>query len=477
MPITREPSQRTKAWVRWNYGQHSSSKTSLASTATEIIHLGGSRVSGPESPTTSSGREQERPCTTWFSPIGPPPQPPIGIARSSTTPHERLSHERFSHERLSPSPSSNSRHSRIEPRDLISPPPSASSRTEPRDVVSPTPSTRSWESISPQMSPEPLKVPSDKIPSPLASATSTSSFSKIISPPPYSSASPPRSDSVPRSVKQLRRTQSATDLQRRGRTQSKELPPKPLGGTPNEFVRPERTTSLATHVGQLIKEDAHEKSIHDKNVEMALNERETQWFPLPPLISPPPSKPLPTVSAISPTSPDDGNPNKSPVVPAEIQQQPDPKAKALPEKPVSRLSPQERLWLHRNYRGEATFLKAWGLSIEKREDREEGVAMMRELMAAEDEKKRAKKAEKARDLGHPDGGLQIIVEEERSTHSEPEKPSPRMLDPQSAAKPQGLRVPTRNYTHPASPTDRHTRSESESSVLGSYLDIRMSRMD
>lgn len=490
MPITREPSQRTKAWVRWNYGQHSSSKTSLASTATEIIHLGGSRVSGPESPT--GGREQERPCTTWFSPIGPPPQPPVGIARSSTTPHERFSHERssnerssherLSHERLSPSPSSNSRHSRIEPRDLISPLPSASSRTEPRDVVSPTPSTRSWESISPQMSPEPLNVRSDKIPSPLASATSTSSFSKITSPPPsYSAAS--QSDSVPKSVKQLRRTQSATDLQRRGRGQSKELPPKPLGSADaNGFVRPERTTSLATHVGQLIKEDAHEKSIHDKNVEMALNERETQWFPLPPLISPPPAKPLPTVAATSPTSPQhDGNQKKSPVItPADVQQQqqqPDPKAKALPEKPVSRLSPQERLWLHRNYRGEATFLKAWGLSIEKREDREEGVAMMRELMAAEDEKKRAKKAEKARDLGHPDGGLQIIVEEEKSAHSEPEKPSPRMLDPDSAAKPQGLRVPTRNYTYPASPTDRHTRSESESSVLGSYLDIRMSRMD
>ncbi|KAI0168679.1 hypothetical protein BJ166DRAFT_261876 [Pestalotiopsis sp. NC0098] len=463
MPITREPSQRTKAWVRWNYGQHSASKTSLSSAPSEIIHLGGSRVGSPESPTIGN-REPERPVTTWFSPIGPPPQPPTGAARTSGGHHE-----------------------------ILSPPPSASSRTEPRDVVSPTPSNRSWESISPQMSPAPLSVPNDKIPSPLASATSTQSFSKLVSPPPYSS---PTQATVPKSVKQLRRTQSATDIQRRGRMQSKELPPKPLAmhdAASQEVIRPERTSSLTTHthVGQLIKENAHEKIMHERNVERALNERETQWFPTPPpLMSPPPARPLPAVAATSPTSPADKR--KSMIVaplamatenqqpqPQEQQQQQqqDPKAKALPQKPVSRLSPQERLWLHRNYRGEATFLKAWGLSIEKKEDREEGVAMMRELMIAEDEKKRAKREEKARDLGHPDGGLQIIVEEEKATHSEPEKPSPRMLDPESAAKPQGLRVPTRNHTYPASPTERHMRSESESSVLGSYLDVRMSRID
>ncbi len=46
---------------------------------------------------------------------------------------------------------------------------------------------------------------------------------------------------------------------------------------------------------------------------------------------------------------------------------------------------QERVWLHRNYRGEAPFLRAWGLNIESEEDREEGRALMQELMQADDE--------------------------------------------------------------------------------------------
>lgn len=105
------------------------------------------------------------------------------------------------------------------------------------------------------------------------------------------------------------------------------------------------------------------------------------------------------------------------------------------------------------------------------------MTMMRELMEAEDEKKRAKKAQKAKDLGLPDGGLQIIIEEGIGSLSEPDKPSPRMVNPRVSAlaspKPQGLKVPGRQL----SPKEGHLRSESESSVLGAYLDIRMSRMD
>lgn len=48
---------------------------------------------------------------------------------------------------------------------------------------------------------------------------------------------------------------------------------------------------------------------------------------------------------------------------------------------------QERIWLHVNYRGEAPFLKAWGLSITKLADRIEGLAIMRELIQAEGERK------------------------------------------------------------------------------------------
>ncbi|KAI2612199.1 uncharacterized protein GGS25DRAFT_474264 [Hypoxylon fragiforme] len=48
-----------------------------------------------------------------------------------------------------------------------------------------------------------------------------------------------------------------------------------------------------------------------------------------------------------------------------------------------RLTPEQMIWLHQNYRGEATFLKAWGLHITKDADRELGLGILRELMAAE----------------------------------------------------------------------------------------------
>ena len=50
-------------------------------------------------------------------------------------------------------------------------------------------------------------------------------------------------------------------------------------------------------------------------------------------------------------------------------------------------SRQERVWLHTNYRGQAPFLRAWGLDITKPDDRVEGLALLRELMQAEGERK------------------------------------------------------------------------------------------
>ncbi|KAK3686138.1 hypothetical protein B0T22DRAFT_483041 [Podospora appendiculata] len=44
---------------------------------------------------------------------------------------------------------------------------------------------------------------------------------------------------------------------------------------------------------------------------------------------------------------------------------------------------EERMWLHANYRGEAPFLLAWGLNIDRREDREEGMVILRDLMTAQ----------------------------------------------------------------------------------------------
>ncbi|KAK1826441.1 hypothetical protein QBC39DRAFT_364303 [Podospora conica] len=45
----------------------------------------------------------------------------------------------------------------------------------------------------------------------------------------------------------------------------------------------------------------------------------------------------------------------------------------------------ELIWLHRNYRGELPFLRAWGLDIGSAEDRAEGLEMLRELMLEEEE--------------------------------------------------------------------------------------------
>ncbi|KAI0181197.1 hypothetical protein GGR52DRAFT_523234 [Hypoxylon sp. FL1284] len=48
-----------------------------------------------------------------------------------------------------------------------------------------------------------------------------------------------------------------------------------------------------------------------------------------------------------------------------------------------RLTAEQIIWLHKNYRGEATFLKAWGLHLTRDADREQGREILRVLMAAE----------------------------------------------------------------------------------------------
>ncbi|KAK4174102.1 hypothetical protein QBC36DRAFT_244055 [Triangularia setosa] len=50
---------------------------------------------------------------------------------------------------------------------------------------------------------------------------------------------------------------------------------------------------------------------------------------------------------------------------------------------AGRYTHQERMWLHRNYRGEAPFLAAWGLDITSQQDRDEGVGIVKELMMEE----------------------------------------------------------------------------------------------
>ncbi|KAK4668376.1 uncharacterized protein QC763_0046400 [Podospora pseudopauciseta] len=57
------------------------------------------------------------------------------------------------------------------------------------------------------------------------------------------------------------------------------------------------------------------------------------------------------------------------------------------ELPVRNTRLQERMWLHRHYRGEAPFLAAWGLDIASQQDREEGVGIVKELMLEESKRR------------------------------------------------------------------------------------------
>ncbi|KAK3402564.1 hypothetical protein B0T20DRAFT_344546 [Sordaria brevicollis] len=66
---------------------------------------------------------------------------------------------------------------------------------------------------------------------------------------------------------------------------------------------------------------------------------------------------------------------------------PAPEPKTPTWSPRSYLSSKEMLWLHRNYRGVTPFFSAWGLfkGLNDEVEREEGLVIMRELIAAEEE--------------------------------------------------------------------------------------------
>ncbi|KAK8022363.1 hypothetical protein PG993_013130 [Apiospora rasikravindrae] len=192
----------------------------------------------------------------------------------------------------------------------------------------------------------------------------------------------------------------------------------------------------------------------------------------------------------------------------------DPKARPAKTKRHTR---EERLWLHKNYRGEANFLRAWGLSIDSEEDRDEGAALMRELCQSELEAKwirsqqqqqtvdqRAEQLASSKNNNNSaaDGGpLHVILEESNTGHS------PRQLPPYGYKYPGvmveeepvttivaadhedgvNLRIPVnppwsntveqQQHLARIAAAEKHARSESEHSVLGAYLDVRMSRLD
>ncbi|KAI1463275.1 uncharacterized protein F4812DRAFT_447162 [Daldinia caldariorum] len=227
-------------------------------------------------------------------------------------------------------------------------------------------STNSIEGL--QLNPLPLKLPPERQSSPMGttkknlpssspqflfplppSKSADTPHSSV--PPPYSSVAPSTSSSAEdfrkntnsecmgRPINAIRRTQSTADV--RGPGQWKPLPARPLEckGKQNSS-RPTRPPTDDVRVSA--KEGKERPSVKSQ-----------------------------------PTMNQDKNPKSSTN-----------SASAETEDKGSRgrLMNEQILWLHRNYRGEATFLKAWGLHATRDADRERGREIIRMLMAAESTK-------------------------------------------------------------------------------------------
>lgn len=322
------------------------------------------------------------------------------------------------------------------------------------DMLSPSAmsQTQSVEMVSPSVASHPRSVD-------MFSPSTSSHFRNFDKVPPATATAP----AIPEGHS-LRRTQSAANIQersrseRRARTKWKALPAHP-SNSDGEMDAP------ASHVAQLVHPEAGVKKV------------------FPPPANPPPKGPLPS---INPTPVNDGSRQRRGSAPEQV---PEPKPKSLLS---GRYTPQERLWLHRNYRGEVNFLKSWGLRIESDADRCEGADLLRELMQSETEMKASKQHRKKEQKmethelhinpEEPEG-LHIILEEERS----PQNATFEVRGAQQASHDGtgvNLRVPV--WARPGSsgsearmsPTRaEHKKSESEHSVLGAYLDVRMSRLD
>lgn len=150
-----------------------------------------------------------------------------------------------------------------------------------------------------------------------------------------------------------------------------------------------------------------------------------------------------------------------------------------PNSSVPRHTAQERVWLHKNYRGEAAFLKAWGLDIEHEQNRDEGKAILQDLMQAEDDETegsllgaRLRPQQGSTDWPNnsstsslDEAGLHVIEEEDSKS------PPPLQVSKHSRST-----SGTRKASGPAAmkgrvpPPRGHFKSESETSVLGQYLE-------
>ncbi|KAI1114285.1 hypothetical protein F5Y14DRAFT_189261 [Nemania sp. NC0429] len=534
MPLSREPSQRALNWVKWN-----SSKTSLNSNSgnkraaePEIIHLGGARVGTAfevldlPRPDRSS-RPGERTLPPWA--VNPPPPNPPGIGIAVVNPDGRpiraalntATNLQVDNERpvtqWFPEFLPGAEKSKDEPQSLAvgrAAPSHLSPNTDvttEEEIASPSSFTSSYIAtpssslvmVSPARSP--ISPPSD-FPEPDSSrsvqfpkrSTSLSQASRRMHP---SSAKRSAGGIAPMKAKEihLRRTQSnaevARGMERRG------SPPPAVPPPEKEAESPHKTRGVSPHDVQVQESQRSSRRSPKPS-------RTAQDPPvLPPLTSAPPNVPLPPISGTKlaghgrardqvhrrgRSTSSDRVTDRSP--PPELQEQTDGQQQGSEQK----LTSKERLWLHRNYRGEAMFLRAWGLQIASEEDREEGRGILRELMEGEAQEERD--SQERQNMHHRSGsqsrsstatnasgrdtvGLDVIAEERYSREFQ---------FPTNATATTGAAVESRSQADGAgdrfwrteqesrdqryrkrSGPESHARNESTDSVLGQYLSLRL----
>ncbi|KAK6851607.1 hypothetical protein PG995_011732 [Apiospora arundinis] len=520
MPLAREPSQRSK-WMRWhnnNNAANAAANINSKNEPSEIIHLGGSRVSSAhhqlhaEPAAAQPGRgaqgQAAGPCADPLF----PPEAAVPLAYGCFVEFQRRGS-----------------------RSAFSPPLTGSSNN-----------SRGSAAMFSPVAPNPFAC------NPVSPSSSVSSYESPDEPSSSSSA--------------LRRSQSVADIKDRSKDRSRSN----TGGSKQRWRPFPNSTTPSESDGEM--DEVYSRQPASSRAESGSSSRT-----YPPPTHPPPSGPLPAISQVlsmgdqqqqqeqlqqhqrqqSSSAPLPPPPSSSSSQNLAPSQQPPPRDQSSTANPVSsltrssslnspkislvvpsksssqpakttRFTREERLWLHRNYRGEANFLRAWGLSIDSEEDRDEGAALLRELVQSEQEAKWIKSqqqqqtvAERAEQItitavnknnsnngnnSNNDGlsPLQVIVEESNTGHSPRQLPPygykyPGVMVEETPLTPMGpgggadtnedgvnLRIPVGNakaswsqqqHLARVAAAKEHARSESEHSVLGAYLDVRMSRLD
>lgn len=487
----------------------------------------------------------ERPLTQWaFDP--PPPNPPrIGVAmagldgsQNENYPHTSdLQSERPITQWFPDFDIGEVKPSKDKPQDLVLltacvyNPDAAEDRL--LSPMTPGPSSASHASsasVSPSASshPSPVDFPPETKPSrPVQFPKRSTSLSHKSRPPPPQMPSRPVGESFPMRAQEiyLRRTQSSADSQkpvdRRG------TPPQLIYRENHESIQTRElsyqgagmqdVTSNRTSPPRLLNQtqDSHVLPLSPQSagIQDATRNRKSPPRPplnkpqdaqvLPPLTSAPPNMPLPPISGTklagqgktrhqlhrrgSSSASDRTVEMCSPTrVSPDGLQRPGTKQK---------LTPKERFWLHRQYRGEASFLQAWGLDIANESDRDEGLLILRELMEGEAQEERERESQEKLHMHHRSGsgssmsrpgtatspiGLDVIAEEMQSREFPSHSATNTISHPGGAEnesqdngeqKPQ---APVTSFSARRPRLEKHSRTESEDSVVGASLDLRLS---